>query len=108
MPLEQECFQSGCQILLGKSRWPSILVHNEKILAFQYKITEGWDPLEICERVDPADPPKPHISRSWWPEDVPANAVSTPRHAFYTCENGDSYLAAHPKVGQAFYWNTKL
>ena len=81
---------------------------NEKILAFQYKITEGWDPLDICERVDPADPPKPQISRSWWPEDVPANNVSTPQHTFYSCENGDSYLAAHPKVGQAFYWNTKL
>ena len=80
---------------------------NEKILAFQYKIAEGWNPLEICERIDPLDLPKPQISRSWWPEDVPANKTSTPQHTFYTCENGDSFLAAHPKVGQAFYWNTK-
>ena len=46
---------------------------NEKILVFEYKITEGWDPLDICKPVDPADPPKPHISRSWWPEGMPGS-----------------------------------
>lgn len=81
---------------------------NEKILSFQYKMTEGWNPLEICEQIDPLDPPKPQISRPWWPEDVPATKASSPRHTFYTCENGEFYLAAHPKAGQVFYWNTKI
>jgi hypothetical protein len=80
---------------------------NEKIMAFHYKIDEGWNPLKICEQIDPFDPPKPHISRPWWPEDIPANQTSTPVHTFYSCENGRSYLAAHPKVGQVFYWNAK-
>ena len=80
---------------------------NEKILTFQYKIAEGWNPLEICKQIDPLDPPKPHISRAWWPEDIPANKTSIPQHNFYTCDNGGSYLAAHPKIGEAFYWNTK-
>ena len=81
---------------------------NEKILSFQYKIAEGWNPLEICKPIDPFDSPKPQLNRSWWPEDVPANKNSTSRHNFYTCENGESFLAAQPKVGQAFYWNTKI
>jgi len=80
---------------------------NEKILAFQYKPTEGWNPRKNCKQIDPFDPPKPKLSRAWWPKDVPGNKDSTPRHTYYTCDNGDSYLAAHPKVGQAFYWNTK-
>jgi len=80
---------------------------NEKIVAFQYKITEGWNPLKICEQIDPSDPPKSKFNRSWWPEDVPGNKDSTSRYTYYTCENGDSFLAAHPKGGQAFYWNTK-
>ncbi len=81
---------------------------NEKILAFQYKIAEGWNPLEICEQIDPLEPPKPQISRPWWPTDVPADNTNPPRHTFYTCENGESFLAAHPKIGQVFYWNTKI
>ena len=81
---------------------------NEKILSFQYKIAEGWNPLEVCKQIAPFDSPKPKLNRSWWPEDVPGNENSTPRHNFYTCENGESFLAAHPKVGQAFYWNTKI
>ena len=80
---------------------------NEKILAFQYKVAEGWNLLKICEPIDSFDPPKPQLNRSWWPEDVPVNNGSTPRHTFYTCENGESFLAVHPKVGQVFYWNTK-
>jgi len=79
---------------------------NEKLVAFQYKSAEGWNPLKICKQIDPFDAPKPQLSRPWWPEDVPANQTSTPRHTFYTCENGKSYLATHPKVGQAFYWKT--
>lgn len=79
---------------------------NEKILTFQYKITEGWNPLEICEQIDPFDLPKPQINRAWWPEDVPANQSSNSRMNFYTCDSGDFFLAAHPKVGEAFYWNT--
>ncbi len=80
---------------------------DERILTFQYKTAEGWNPLEICKQIDPLDPPRPHISRPWWPEDIPANKTSTPRHTFYTCESGDSFLAAHPKGGQAYYWNIK-
>lgn len=80
---------------------------NEKILGFQYKTVEGWNPSDICEKIDPIDPPKPQLTRSWWPEDVPANAASTPRYVFYTCDNGNSFLAAHPKAGKGFYWNTK-
>ncbi len=81
---------------------------NEKILAFQYKDSEGWNPLDICKKIDPLDPPKPHISRSWWPEDIPANAASSARHIFYTCENGKSFFAAQPDGGQGFYWNTRI
>ncbi len=77
---------------------------NEKILAFQYKTDEGWNPLEKCKQIEPADPPKPHIARPWWPEDIPASS----RHTYYTCDGGDSYLAAQQKSGQAFYWNTKI
>ncbi len=80
---------------------------NEKILAFQFKVTEGWNPLKICEQIDPSDPPKPKLNRTWWPEDIHDNKKSTPRYAYYSCENGDSFLAARPKDGQAFYWNTK-
>ena len=74
-----------------------------KILTFQYKTTEGWNPLEFCKRIDPVESPKPHITREWWPE----NILTKTTHTFYTCENGDSFLAAHPKSGQAFYWNAK-
>jgi len=81
---------------------------NEKIVAFHYKASEGWDPLELCKKIDPFDPPKPKITRAWWPEDVPANKASTPQLTFYTCENGGSFLAANLKGGQAFYWNTKI
>lgn len=80
---------------------------DEKLVAFQYKITEGWNPREKCKQIEPFDPPKPKLNRPWWPEDIPANKTSTPPHTFYTCENGGSSLAVHPKVGQAFYWNTK-
>ena len=81
---------------------------NEKILTFKYKTAEGWNPLELCKEIDPSDPPKPHLDRPWWPENVPANKTSSPQHTYYTCDNGDSYLAARPKAGQAYYWNTKL
>jgi hypothetical protein len=80
---------------------------NEKILAFQYKMNEGWNLLGICEEIDAFDPPKPQLNRDWWPEDVPANRASPPRHTFYKCENGGSFLAVHPKIGKVFYWNTK-
>lgn len=76
----------------------------EKILTFQYKTAEGWNPMKLCKQIEPLESPKPHISREWWPENIPANAT----HTFYTCENGDSFLAAHPKSGKAFYWNTKV
>ncbi|MEX2491575.1 MAG: hypothetical protein WD425_07415 [Nitrospirales bacterium] len=80
---------------------------NEKIVSFHYKSAEGWNPLELCKKIDPFDPPKPKIARAWWPEDVPANKTSTPQLTFYACENGGSFLAANLKSGQAFYWNTK-
>ncbi len=80
---------------------------NEKILTFQYTIAEGWNPLEICEQIDSFAPPTPQLNRSWWPKDVPTHNGSLPRHTFYTCENGGSFLAVHPQVGQVFYWNTK-
>ncbi len=76
----------------------------EKILTFQYKTAEGWNPMELCKQIEPLESPKPHISREWWPENISANAT----HTFYACENGDSFLAAHPKGGKAFYWNTKV
>jgi len=80
---------------------------NEKILTFHYKTNEGWNPLKECETVDPYYPPKPKLKRAWWPEDIPATKDSNSRHSFFTCEDGDSFLAAHPKGGEAFYWNTK-
>ena len=81
---------------------------NEKILTFQYKIAEGWNPLNVCQQIDPSDSPKPQIQREWWPEDVPGKSSSKSRLNFYSCDSGDSYLAAHPKVGEAFYWNTRI
>jgi len=81
---------------------------NEKILTFQFKTAEGWNPLDLCKQIDPFDPPKPTITRTWWPEDVPSNKTAAPQLTFYTCESGDSFLAANLKGGQAFYWNTKI
>ncbi len=81
---------------------------NEKILTFQYKPTEEWNPLEMCQKIDPFDPPKPNITRTWWPENVPANSTSIPPLTFFACDNGGSFLAANLKGGQAFYWNTKI
>ena len=81
---------------------------DEKILTFQYKVAEGWNPLNVCEQIDPSDSPKPQINREWWPADVPSKHPSNSRLNVYTCESGDSFLAAHPKVGEAFYWNTRI
>jgi len=80
---------------------------SEKILVFQYKMAEHWNPSDICEQIDPVEPSKPQLTRPWWPEDIPTKKASTSRYNFYSCENGDSFLAAHQKVGQVFYWNTK-
>ncbi|MDH5426605.1 MAG: hypothetical protein OEZ57_00450 [Nitrospirota bacterium] len=81
---------------------------NEKIVSFHYKSAEGWDPQELCKKIDPFDPPKPKIARPWWPEDVPATQASTPQLTFFACENGGSFLATNLKSGQAYYWNTKI
>ena len=78
---------------------------NEIILAFQYKITEGWNPPLICNPIGPFDTPEPKLQRSWWPQDVPANHFSAYRHTYYNCKKGNSFLAILPDVGEAFYWN---
>jgi len=81
---------------------------DEKIVSFHYKAADGWNPQELCKKIDPFEPPKPKVSRPWWPEDVPATKTSTPQLTFFACENGRSFLATNLKGGQAYYWNTKI
>lgn len=77
---------------------------NESMLAFRFDESTTVDPGSSCRQVDPFEPPDPPFEVSWWPTDVPASALSTYRHSFFSCESGGAFLAFSQVQGEGFYW----
>ena len=58
-----------------------------------------------CAQVSPRTPKEPPFKRSWWPGDVPADGLSTHRHAFFAC---DGYFVAHAaSLGEGYVWSSE-
>lgn len=72
-----------------------------------FSVSEGMQlslPTD-CARVEPRSPAKQPFNRLWWPDDVPANSLSTHRYAFSACQG--YFVAYSSSLGQGYVWSRK-
>ena len=94
--------------------WLPVHAHNLKekhdldtarsMVRFNFPAAEKWEVPSTCSQVLPSRIPGPGMAASWWPGDVPAPAIVTPRHAYFTCAGASEFLAVDFSGGEGFYW----
>jgi len=74
------------------------------IVRFNFPAAEKWAVPGNCSQVPPSRVPGPGMAATWWPSDVPAPAVVTSRHSYFTCAGASEFLAVDYPGGEGFYW----
>lgn len=82
---------------------------NVSVLRAAFESGESWDAPSSCSVIRAEDAKDPAIHRAWWPADVPYGDSGTsrsapPRHAYFRCNQGASYLAVDRGQGELLYW----
>lgn len=75
---------------------------NGSILRFSFAEAGKWIPPSACTPIPSAQTRSPRVKASWWPSDVPASSLVTPRHAFFQC--GQEFLALDTARSEGYFW----
>jgi hypothetical protein len=75
---------------------------NSSILRFSFVAAGKWTPSIACKQIPSAQTRSPSVKASWWPSDVPASALVTPRHSLFQC--GQEFLALDATRSEGYFW----
>lgn len=76
---------------------------NVSALSLHFSEGQSWAPPASCKQVPPTSVPRAIGGRSW-PPDVPPSGPTTHRHSYFSCEDGEGFLAVSTTQGELYYW----